>query len=94
MGTRFDLTGKVVVVTGGSRGLGLAMAGAFAQHGADVVIASRKHDTCETVAVELRRRFGHSAQTNRQVRTAYTPTGLWSPAGRNLEPISPRVTCR
>ncbi|MDP2014504.1 MAG: SDR family NAD(P)-dependent oxidoreductase, partial [Actinomycetota bacterium] len=38
----FDLTGKVVVITGGSRGLGKEMAYGCAQAGADVVIASRK----------------------------------------------------
>jgi NAD(P)-dependent dehydrogenase (short-subunit alcohol dehydrogenase family) len=38
----FDLTGKVVVVTGGSRGLGRQIATAVARQGADVVIASRK----------------------------------------------------
>ncbi|HRE03919.1 MAG TPA: SDR family NAD(P)-dependent oxidoreductase, partial [Ilumatobacteraceae bacterium] len=43
----FDLTGKVAVVTGGSRGLGREMVLAFAEHGADVVIASRKLANCE-----------------------------------------------
>ena len=57
----FDLTGKVVVVTGGSRGLGLAMVRAFAEHGADVVVASRKREACEAVAAEVRDRFGHRA---------------------------------
>ncbi len=61
MSTLFDLTGKVAVITGGSRGLGLAMARAFAEHGADVVVASRKREACETVADELRSRFGHRA---------------------------------
>ena len=61
MSTRFDLSHKVAVVTGGSRGLGLAMARAFAEHGADVVIASRKRDACEAVAEELRARFAHRA---------------------------------
>ncbi|MEO5900180.1 MAG: glucose 1-dehydrogenase [Ilumatobacteraceae bacterium] len=50
----FDMTGKVAVVTGGSRGLGREMVLAFAQHGADVVIASRKIDNCEAVAEEVR----------------------------------------
>ena len=44
------LAGRVAVVTGGSRGLGLAMATAFAQAGADVVIASRKLDACQQAA--------------------------------------------
>ena len=49
----FDLTGRVAVVTGGSRGLGREMVLAFAEHGADVVIASRKLDGCEAVAREV-----------------------------------------
>jgi NAD(P)-dependent dehydrogenase (short-subunit alcohol dehydrogenase family) len=50
----FDLTGRVAVVTGGTRGLGLAMATAFAQAGAEVVVVSRKHDACRDVAAALR----------------------------------------
>jgi len=50
----FELTGRVAIVTGGSRGLGREMALAFAEHGADVVIASRKLDNCETVAGQVR----------------------------------------
>src|ERR1700760_3249778 len=50
----FDLTGKVALVTGGSRGLGLQMVRAFARHGADVIIASRKLDACEEAAEEVR----------------------------------------
>src|SRR5205085_8754409 len=49
----FDLTGKVAVVTGGSRGLGREMVLAFARNGADVVIASRKLDACEALAKEV-----------------------------------------
>ena len=54
MADLFDMTGKVAVVTGGSRGLGREMVLAFAEHGADVVIASRKLDNCEAVADEVR----------------------------------------
>ena len=46
--------GKVVVVTGGSKGLGRAMCLGFAEAGADVVVASRKAEPCEQVAAEIR----------------------------------------
>ncbi len=57
----FDLSGKTALVTGGSRGLGRAMILAFADAGADVVIASRKIDSCEALAKEVRERFGREA---------------------------------
>ena len=49
-----DFTGKVALVTGGSRGLGREMTLALAQRGANVVIASRKAEICEAVAEEAR----------------------------------------
>jgi NAD(P)-dependent dehydrogenase (short-subunit alcohol dehydrogenase family) len=55
-----DANDKVVVVTGGSKGLGRAMALGFAEAGADVVVASRKLDPCEEVAAEIRA-FGKKA---------------------------------
>jgi len=51
----FDLSGKTAIITGGSRGLGREMAIAFAEHGANVVIASRKLENCEVVADEVRK---------------------------------------
>lgn len=49
----FSLKGKVALITGGSRGLGREMALAFAQAGADVIITSRKIESCEEVAREV-----------------------------------------
>ncbi len=49
---------KVVVVTGGSRGMGKEIVLAFAERGAHVVIASRKIEACEALAEEVRSRFG------------------------------------
>src|SRR6266849_10802873 len=50
----YDFAGKVVTITGGSRGLGHAMAIAFARAGASVAIASRKIEACESTVQEIR----------------------------------------
>ena len=50
----FDLAGKVALVTGGSKGLGKAMARGFAEAGADVVISSRHEDEFRAAADEIR----------------------------------------
>jgi NAD(P)-dependent dehydrogenase (short-subunit alcohol dehydrogenase family) len=50
----FDLTGRVALVTGGSKGLGRAMARGFAEAGADVVISSRHEDELAAAAAEIR----------------------------------------
>ncbi len=57
-----DITDKVVVITGASRGLGAQMAYDFAKHGADLVLASRNKENCETVAEEVRK-LGRSVLT-------------------------------
>jgi len=54
----FDLTNKVAIVTGSSRGIGLAIAAAMAEHGARVVISSRKQDACEEVAHAINAQHG------------------------------------
>jgi len=54
----FDLTGKVAVITGSSRGIGKASAFALAEHGAKVVISSRKQDACDAVAAEINAKHG------------------------------------
>jgi NAD(P)-dependent dehydrogenase (short-subunit alcohol dehydrogenase family) len=73
----FDLTGKVVVVTGGSRGLGKEIATAVARQGADVVIASRKLDACQQVAQDI------AQETGRQAMAYGVHVGRWD----ELEPF-------
>ncbi len=59
----FDLTGKVALLTGASKGMGLSMAEGLAEHGARVVISSRKLDQCEQVAAGLNDRLGPGTAT-------------------------------
>ncbi|MDM7957236.1 SDR family NAD(P)-dependent oxidoreductase [Blastomonas sp.] len=54
----FDLTGRVAVITGSSRGIGASTARKLAEHGAKVVISSRKQDACDALAAEINAQHG------------------------------------
>ena len=56
--SQFDLTGKVAIITGSTRGIGLASAHEMAEHGAKIVISSRKQDMCDAVAADLNGKYG------------------------------------
>jgi NAD(P)-dependent dehydrogenase (short-subunit alcohol dehydrogenase family) len=60
-GELFDLTGKVAVITGSSKGIGKAIAHRMAEHGANVVISSRKADVCEAARDEINKLVGREA---------------------------------
>jgi NAD(P)-dependent dehydrogenase (short-subunit alcohol dehydrogenase family) len=61
MGALFDLTGKTAVVTGSSKGIGKAIAHRLAEHGANVVISSRKADACQAAVEEINAAVGRKA---------------------------------
>jgi NAD(P)-dependent dehydrogenase (short-subunit alcohol dehydrogenase family) len=58
MSRLFDLTGRVALTLGSSKGMGKAMAEALAMHGASVVLSSRKQDQCDAAAAEINARIG------------------------------------
>lgn len=58
---QFDLTGRAAIITGGSKGLGRAMAAGLASAGANVLLTSRNEEEVSAAADEVRKEFGHEA---------------------------------
>jgi len=61
LGSLFDLTGQTAVITGSSRGIGKAIAHRMAEHGANVVVSSRKADACDAAVAEINAAVGREA---------------------------------
>jgi NAD(P)-dependent dehydrogenase (short-subunit alcohol dehydrogenase family) len=80
----FDLSGKVAIITGGSRGLGLNMAWAFAAAGARVIVASRKQEICDAAAQEIQ------AGTGQECLGAAYHAGSWQDGDRLAELVYAR----
>jgi NAD(P)-dependent dehydrogenase (short-subunit alcohol dehydrogenase family) len=78
---RFDLSGKVALVTGGSRGIGRAVAEGLALAGADVAIASRKMDSCEAAAREI------ESATGRRALPVGCHVGRWPDCDRLVDAV-------
>ena len=99
----FDLSGRVAIVTGGSRGLGRIMGLAFAEHGANVVVASRKLEQCESTAAEIEKHgvralpvachVGHWGQIDDLVEKTYAEFGRLDIVVNNagMSPLYPRL---
>ena len=63
MSALFDLRGKTALITGASKGMGLSMATALAEHGANVVISSRKQNELDAAAAKINDDIGRNCAT-------------------------------
>jgi len=82
MDAKFDFSGKVVIVTGSTKGLGRAMVDGFADAGAKVVVSSRKQELCDQVAAEL------TARTGAEVLPLACHVGDWDAIGEFVDKVA------
>src|SRR3954454_18676680 len=84
MTSPFDLSGKVAIVTGSTKGIGRAMATGLSHAGATVVISSRKQDLCDEVAAKL------SAETGQETLGLACHVGNWDDVPAFVEQVHER----
>ena len=73
----FDLSGKVALVTGSTKGIGEAIVHRMAEHGANVVVSSRKADACEKVAADINKAQGRRQHRSPATSTTRSRSKLW-----------------
>ncbi|XKH00285.1 SDR family oxidoreductase [Marinobacter nauticus] len=79
----FDLTGRVALVTGASRGIGESVARTLADYGAHVMVSSRKIDACEAVAQSIREEGGSAEAVACHIGEMEQIDAIWDHIGKN-----------
>jgi len=85
------MKGKVAVITGSTRGIGRAIAERMAEHGAKVVVSSRKQDVCDLVTKEINDKFGKGTAV--AIAANISSKEKSAKSGQRIQPCLGRSTC-